>query len=120
MCSILDDIRIYSALSRHKISKITDFEPEIGRTMPECLKAHRVRILSSPGRRYCEYRYQTLEGTGDEHLHDLIGPAIDALDASILIHLADRIFSHVAVAAEQLQALIDDLALQVADPVLGH
>ena len=87
--------------------------------MPECLKADRVRILSSPGRRYCEYRYQTLEGTGYEHLHDLIGPAIDALDASIDVGAGNRVLEHVAVPSEELQALVDRALLQLGANLLG-
>jgi hypothetical protein len=52
--------------------------------------------------------------------HDLVGAAVDALHAGVDVHLGDRVFEHVAVAAEQLHALVDDLALQVRDPVLGH
>src|SRR6478736_2325161 len=56
----------------------------------------------------------------DQYLHDLVGTAEDASDASVLVHAGDRIFVHIAVAAVELQALVDDLALQVGDPILRH
>src|SRR5262249_42002510 len=50
------------------------------------------------------------EAAGDVFLHDLVGPAIDLLHTGIGPQGRDRIFGHVAVAAEQLQAFVDDLA----------
>src|SRR5438128_10804756 len=56
----------------------------------------------------------------DDHLHDLVAARIDAHDASVAVEPRDRIFVHIAVAAEQLQAAVDDLALHLGDPELGH
>ena len=52
--------------------------------------------------------------------HDLVGAGVDALHARVAIHARDRVFVHIAIAAEQLQAAVDDFVLQVGQPVLGH
>ena len=57
---------------------------------------------------------------GDQQLHDLVGAAIDALDAGVAVHPGDRIFIHIAIAAVQLQAFVDDFSLQVRQPVFRH
>ena len=50
----------------------------------------------------------------------LVRAAIDALDAAVAVHAADRILVHEAIAAKQLQAAIDDLAFKIGGPVLRH
>src|SRR3546814_9261004 len=45
---------------------------------------------------------------------------VDALHAGIGIGAGDRVFPHEAVTAEQLQAAVEHLALQVAAPVFRH
>src|SRR6266581_59045 len=47
------------------------------------------------------------EGLGDDDLHDLAGPGVDAGDARIRVQPGDGVFQHVSVAAEQLQAAVD-------------
>src|SRR5215468_5535810 len=64
--------------------------------------------------------FAALEAARDEKLHDLVGPGIDALHPRVAVHARDRIFVHIAIAAEQLQAAVDDFVLQVGQPVLGH
>src|SRR6516164_9561499 len=56
----------------------------------------------------------------DQKLHDLVSAGIDTHHARVAIHTRDRKFLHIAVAAEELQATIDDLTLQIGDPILGH
>ena len=55
-----------------------------------------------------------LQAPGDEQFHDFIGAGIDAHHPRIAIKPRDRVLVHVAVAAEQLQAAIDNFADQVA------
>ena len=52
-------------------------------------------------------------------LHDLAGTAVDALDARVDEVAGDRVFLHVAVAAEELQALVRHFALQLGGGELG-
>ena len=52
--------------------------------------------------------------------HDLVRAAVDALHARVGVGAGDRVFPHVAVAAEELHAFVHHLALQVGAPVLGH
>src|SRR5215813_10933849 len=56
----------------------------------------------------------------DQKLHDLVGAGIDTRHARVAIHTRDRKFLHVAIAAEELQAAINDLSLQVSQPIFGH
>src|SRR5262245_49678455 len=56
----------------------------------------------------------------DQKLHDFIGAGVDTHHARVAIHPRDRKFLHIAVTAKKLQATIDDLSLQVGDPVLSH
>src|SRR3984893_19178751 len=56
----------------------------------------------------------------DDFFHDLVGAAINALGAGIDEGPADRVIAHVAIAAMELQAFVDDLALQIGGPVFGH
>src|SRR6516164_1686455 len=56
----------------------------------------------------------------DQKLHNLVSAGIDTHHARVAIHTRDRKFLHIAVAAEELQATIDDLSLQIGDPILGH
>src|ERR1700755_70002 len=64
--------------------------------------------------------FAALEAARDEKLHDLVGAGVDALHARVAIHARDRIFVHIAIAAEQLQAPVDDFALQIRPAVLRH
>src|SRR5262249_24424239 len=63
---------------------------------------------------------RTPRGRGKADGADLVGAGIDTHHARVAIHTRDRKFLHVAIAAEELQAAIDDLSLQVGDPILGH
>src|SRR5216683_6521513 len=56
----------------------------------------------------------------DDFFHDLVGAAINPLRPGIDESPADRIVAHVAIAAMELQAFVDDLALQIGGPVFGH
>src|SRR5579875_1197534 len=58
------------------------------------------------------------EGLADHALHDLAGAAVDARDARVGVAARDRVFGHVPVAAVQLQAAVDDAALQLGAVVL--
>src|SRR5687768_18467897 len=60
------------------------------------------------------------EGATDDLLHDLGRPAVDGLHAAVEEGLRDRVLEHVAVAAVQLQAPVDDALLQLGGPPLGH
>src|SRR5215510_15348818 len=66
------------------------------------------------------YSNGPLERAANQFLHDLVGAAVDLLHARIGVEARDRVLPHVAVAAEELQALVYELALQVGGPVLGH
>src|SRR5437588_6528672 len=61
-----------------------------------------------------------LQRPRDQHFHDLVGAAIDPLDPRIAKHPRDRERVHIAVAAVELQTAVDDLALEIGDPVFGH
>src|SRR2546421_3795540 len=61
-----------------------------------------------------------LQTPRDQQLHDLVGAGIDALYPRVAVHARNRVFVHIAIAAEQLQAAVDDLVLQVGEPVLRH
>src|SRR5215472_4678107 len=65
-------------------------------------------------------RMPLLKRAADQFFHDLVRAAVDLLHPAVGIKPRDRVFPHVAVAAVELQALVDDLALQVGGPVLGH
>src|SRR5688500_15793744 len=60
------------------------------------------------------------ERATDDLLHDLGRPAVDGLHAAVEEGLRDRVLEHVAVAAVQLQAPVDDALLQLGGPPLGH
>jgi len=60
--------------------------------------------------------FLNLERAGNKHAHDLIRPTINALNTGIGIHTANRIFVHIAVAAEELQAIIDDFVFAFGAP----
>src|SRR3954464_4401805 len=88
------------------------------------------RVIPSEARDLCSRPSGSLAALGmtrsllqrpsDQLFHDLIGAAVDLLDPRIGVEAGGRIFPHVAVAAEELQALVDQLALQVGGVVLGH
>lgn len=65
------------------------------------------------------YRSPPQNIPGDNLLHDLAGATVDALDARVDEVAGDRVFLHVAVAAEELQALVRHLALQFGGGELG-
>src|SRR5690606_19856902 len=71
-------------------------------------------------RRARSRRAARLQGAADHLLHDLVGAAVDALHARVGVGARDRVLQHEAAAAVQLQALVDDLALHVGGPELGH
>src|SRR6202048_3980943 len=56
----------------------------------------------------------------DDFFHDLVGAAINPLRPGVDESSADSIIAHVAIAAMELQAFVDDLALQIGGPVFGH
>src|SRR5215217_7396301 len=58
--------------------------------------------------------------TGDELLHDLVRTRIDLLHAGVCIHPGYRVLRHVPVTPEKLKAAVDDVALLLGQPVLGH
>src|SRR5687768_11352869 len=60
------------------------------------------------------------ERAADDLLHDLGRPAVDGLHAAVEEGLRDRVLEHVAVAAVQLEAPVDDALLQLRRPPLGH
>src|SRR5215467_4014267 len=64
--------------------------------------------------------YGASKASRDQQLHDLVGARIDAQNSRIPVHPGDRIFVHIAIAAEQLQAPIDHFALRVGEAVFGH
>src|SRR5690625_2772226 len=47
---------------------------------------------------------------GDDGLHDLVGPAVDAVDAVIRVEPGDGVLVDEAVPAVELQATVDHLA----------
>src|ERR1700677_3833307 len=62
----------------------------------------------------------SLQASGDEQLHDFVGSGVDAQHSRVAIKPRYRIFVHVAVAAKQLQAAIDDFAEEIGKPVFRH
>src|SRR6478609_9076394 len=60
------------------------------------------------------------ERAPDQFLHDLVRAAVDLLHPRVGVEPRDRVFPHVTVAAEELQALVDQRALQVGGEILGH
>jgi hypothetical protein len=56
----------------------------------------------------------------DDLTHDFRGAPGNAPNARIDVGPRNGIFEHVAVAAEELQALVDDLALQFSAQQLGR
>lgn len=56
----------------------------------------------------------------DDHLHDLVGAGVDALNAGVHVRAADRILEHVAVATEELEAGVDHPLGHLRLPELGH
>src|SRR5262245_22008734 len=60
------------------------------------------------------------QAPGDEHLHDFVGASVDALDAGIAVHAGNGKFVHVTITTVQLQATVDDPALEIGHPIFGH
>src|SRR5216683_5654760 len=56
---------------------------------------------------------------GDDRLHDLGRAAVDGLYPGVGVGARDRVLGHVAVAAEQLQAPVEDAVLHLGRPELG-
>ena len=77
------------------------------------------RRSRSAARRRPGLAVQALQRSRHEFLHDLVGAAVYPLHASGGIDARDRVLDHVAVAAEDLNAPVDDLAFLVSGPVLG-
>src|SRR3954451_15693880 len=61
-----------------------------------------------------------LERARDDLLHDLVRAGVDRLDTRVQESAGDRVLEHVAVAAEQLQALVDVPPLLIGQPPLRH
>jgi hypothetical protein len=61
-----------------------------------------------------------LDGPRDQLLHDLIGAAVNLLDATVHKGAGDGVLPHVPPAAVQLDTVVRDLVLRVSEPVLGH
>src|ERR1700756_5773536 len=57
-------------------------------------------------------KYPVSQAACDDLLHHFVGAGIDAVDAGVLVGAGDRIFAHVAIAAEQLQAGVYDPAFE--------
>src|SRR5512139_3320596 len=55
----------------------------------------------------------------DDRLHDLAGAAVDAVDAVVRVQAGDRVLVHVAVAAVQLEAAVDDAVGDLGAEQLG-
>src|ERR1044072_8186923 len=62
---------------------------------------------------------KSLERSRDQQLHDLAGAAVDALDPGVAPGAGDRIVVDIAVAAVELEAGVDQLAMRLGDPELG-
>src|SRR5450755_1054704 len=75
-------------------------------------------ISDSPNEPYSFGRVRALQRPRDQLFHDFIRAAEDPHDARIRVHACDRILVHVAGTAEQLQALVDDLAVLIRAPPL--
>src|SRR5260221_13297126 len=60
------------------------------------------------------------ERGADDVLHDFDRPACDLDDACVRVGPRNRVFPHVAPAAEQLQTLVHHLAVQVREPHFCH
>src|SRR6478609_5594983 len=60
------------------------------------------------------------QGAADDLLLDLRRTAVDRLDPAVHEGLRDRVLEHVAVAAVQLDAAVDDLGLELGGPPLRH
>jgi hypothetical protein len=61
-----------------------------------------------------------LERACHQLLHDLVSAPVNLLHARGSVHAGDRVFEHVAIAAEHLKTAIDDFALLFRGPILGH
>lgn len=61
-----------------------------------------------------------IERSCDQLLHDLARAPVDSLHTGVGVGMGYRLVENVAVAAEQLQALIDDRALRLAAVELGY
>ncbi|MCO5556213.1 hypothetical protein L7F22_009759 [Adiantum nelumboides] len=75
-------------------------------------------VVQQPAARDAGGRLDESQTPADHLLHDLGGAAVDPGDARVGVGLRDRVLVHVAVPAVQLQAAVDDPALQLGAPVL--
>ncbi len=57
--------------------------------------------------------HRSSQRLGDHFEHDLVYSAVDPLDPGVDVEVGHRVVGHIAIAAEELQALVDDLALHV-------
>src|SRR5665213_1147114 len=87
-----------------------------------CLSAQAKPGLLDPGSRSLRSlgRDDGLETPRDQQLHDLVRPRVDTQHPRVAVEARDRIFVHIAIAAEQLKAAVDDLGLDVGQAIFGH
>src|SRR5665213_3130951 len=76
-------------------------------------------ILSGLARVSKDESESTLKIPRNQFAHDFRGAAVNSQHARIGIQAADFVLAHEAVAAEELQALIDDPAMHFRDPQFG-
>src|SRR4051794_20796889 len=74
----------------------------------------------SRARREASIQVSPLQRAADDLTHDLAAAAIDAADARIGPGAADLVFRHVAVAAMQLQEIVEQLVLHLGAQQLGR
>ena len=60
------------------------------------------------------------QASADDFLHNLGGTAVDGLHTRVEIRARNRVFAHVAVAAVQLEATVDEVDLLLSGVPLGH
>src|SRR6266852_6546997 len=68
----------------------------------------------------CPGAQATEERAADDVLHDLDRAARDLDDACVRVGPRNRVFPHVAPAAEQLQTLVHHPAVQIREPHFCH
>src|SRR3712207_2619839 len=83
----------------------------MGPTLPCRWVYARVRPGSSPG--------SEAEVAADELLHDLVGAGPDLRDPGVLPGAGDAVLVHEPVAAVDLDAVVEDLVLDLRGPPLG-
>src|SRR5712691_1088563 len=91
----------------------------VGRLLCLAKSAGARRLAVSPALGQCESALRE-HMTGNDRFHDLDGSSGDLDDPGVDIGAGDRIFAHIAPAAEQLQAFVDGFAMQLGSKHLGH